>query len=78
MLNTAICGLQLVLEWIETSPLFDDVVQFVARLVISQSLHPCPFCLSICLPQFTHKHLAETEQDKAALLDLPLDLKIMD
>ena len=62
MLNIAISCLQLALQWIETSPLLDDVVQFVARLVISQSLHPCPFCLSIGLPKFTHKHLPEMEQ----------------
>lgn len=39
------------------SPFFDDVVQFIGRLVLLQSLHCRPFCFSISPLEFAYKYL---------------------
>lgn len=42
---------------ITTPPFFDDVIQFIGRLVLSQSFHCRPLCFSISLLKLTHKYL---------------------
>lgn len=42
-------------------PFFDDVVQFIGRLVLLQSLHCRPFCFSISPLEFAYKYLVVSE-----------------